>query len=259
LRLLTEKKAAFQVDFGFGEALAFATIVVKYIPIRLVGQDSRRGTFSQRHAVIFDQKSAECFIPLHSLPQGDELFEVYDSPLSEYASLGFEYGYSLANTVSLVIWEAQFGDFANGAQIIIDQYIASGKSKWGDSIKLTLLLPHGYEGQGPEHSSARMERYLQLAAEDNLTIAVPTTPSQYFHLLVKQAYARRPLIIFTPKGLLRHPDCVSPLIEFSEGRFQEVIDDEKVASVIQELIFCQGHIFYQVKRALKPTSARIRI
>lgn len=256
---LMAKKGESKIDFAFAEALSFGSLIEKGVPIRLTGQDSRRGTFSQRHAVLVDQKTNACYVPLQACKNGDALFEVYDSPLSEYAALGFEYGYTLASQKSLVMWEAQFGDFANGAQIVIDQYIAAGESKWGVSSTITLLLPHGYEGQGPEHSSGRMERFLQLAAEDNICIAVPTTPSQYFHLLYTQPFCKKPLIVFTPKGLLRHPECVSSLHELSQGHFLEVIDDQKERESINEIIFCQGKVYYEVKGVVGANQALVRI
>ena len=193
------------IDWGQAEALAFAALLVDGIPIRLTGQDTERGTFSHRHAVLHDVNTGATYTPMQHLDEATASFEIHNSPLSEYACLGFEYGYSVAAPETLVLWEAQFGDFVNGAQIIIDQFISAGLSKWGETSRLTLLLPHGYEGNGPEHSSARLERFLQLAAQENIRIANCTTAAQYFHLLRKQALdvTARPLVVMTPKGLLR--------------------------------------------------------
>jgi 2-oxoglutarate dehydrogenase E1 component len=258
LRLLEleSENARYKVDWAFAEALAFGSVLTENIPIRLVGQDSRRGTFSQRHAVWFDAQTEAQYVPLQHIQKGQANFEVYDTPISEFATLGFEYGYSLASPKALVLWEAQFGDFANGAEVIIDQYIAAGESKWGAKSNLTLLLPHGYEGQGPEHSSARMERFLQLAAEDNIVVISPSTPSQYFHLLRRQAESnsatqdlRKPLIVFTPKGLLRHNECVSTIDELATSHFETIIDDTKDYEEIERLLFCQGRIYYDLIHA----------
>ena len=262
LRELHEKKLQYTVTWAFAEALAFGSIVLSDTQVRLVGQDTRRGTFSQRHAAIADQKTGEFYYPLKELKKEQASFDVYDSSLSEFAALGFEYGYSLGNPESLVLWEAQFGDFANGAQIVIDQYVAAGESKWGNHSKLTLLLPHGYEGQGPEHSSARIERFLQLAAEDNMYITNPTTPAQYFHVLRRQAFSslRRPLIIFTPKALLRHPVCISTLEELATGAFQEVIDDTVIPEKVERVVICQGKIYYDLlamRQKVAPDSVAI--
>lgn len=245
-----------QIDWAFAEALAFGTLLQEQVPIRLAGQDSKRGTFSQRHAMWVDQLSGNRYYP-HTSISAD--FEVVDSYLSEYAALGFEYGYSLARPEALVLWEAQFGDFANGAQIMIDQYIAPGEQKWGVHSKLALLLPHGYEGQGPEHSSARIERFLQLAAEDNMFITNPTTPAQYFHLLRRQAQMQKPLVVFTPKGLLRAPECVSSLAEFCSGTFKEVLDEVKDPQQVLRLIFCSGRFYYDLAARCGNDTAVIRI
>ena len=195
------------VDWGTGEALAFGSLVLEGTPVRLSGQDSRRGTFTHRHAVVVDFNTGAEYFPLANLDPKQAPFDVYDSSLSEAAVLGFEFGYSLDDPGSLVMWEAQFGDFANGAQVIIDQFLTSGESKWNRSSGLVLLLPHAYEGQGPEHSSARLERFLQMCAEDNIQVAYPTTPAQYFHLLRRQVKRnfRKPLVVMTPKSLLRSP------------------------------------------------------
>ena len=225
------------VDFGQAEALAFASLLADGVPIRLTGQDVERGTFSHRHLVLHAAETGAPHAPIQHLSQARTSFEVRNSPLSEYAALGFEYGYAVATPEALVLWEAQFGDFANGAQIVIDQFIASGFSKWGESSRLTLLLPHGYEGNGPEHSSARIDRFLQLAAENNLRIANPTTSAQYFHLLRRQALedVPRPLVVFTPKGLLRSPVASSTLHELATGSFQVVLGDAEAASPFAEL------------------------
>jgi len=252
---LKAKSETKMLDWAGAESLAFATLLQAGISIRLDGQDSARGTFSQRHAVWIDQKNNLQYTPFSQFPNAS--FEVINSPLAEYATLGFEYGYSLGAPNTLVLWEAQFGDFVNGAEIIIDQYIAAGESKWGVECGLTLLLPHGYEGQGPEHSSARMERFLQLAAENNMRIANPTTPVQYYHLLRRQALLRpeKPLIVFTPKGLLRHPDCVSSFESLQQGIFQEIMASDEPAETV---IFCQGRVYYDIKDELNQHSQIVR-
>ncbi|HLW66748.1 MAG TPA: 2-oxoglutarate dehydrogenase E1 component [Gemmataceae bacterium] len=236
-----------KVDWGFAEALAFGSLLVEKIPIRLSGQDSGRGTFSQRHAVLVDQETGECYVPLDHLGPEQAPFAVYDSPLSEFALLGFEFGYTLDSPNTLVLWEAQFGDFANGGQVIVDQFIASSESKWQRSSGLVLLLPHGYEGQGPEHSSARLERFLQLCADDNIQVVNTTAPAQYFHLLRRQVKRnfRKPLIIMTPKSLLRHPLAKSALNEFTTGHFREVLDDPTAdANKVRRVVLCSGKIYY---------------
>jgi len=230
------------IDWSFAETLAFLSILHEGISIRLAGQDSGRGTFSQRHAVWVDQTTGKLHVPLSNNQKA--IFEVIDSPLSEYAVLAFEYGYSLSCPNTLVLWEAQFGDFANNAQVIIDQYIAAGEKKWGSQSDLILLLPHGYEGQGPEHSSARMERFLLLCAEDNMTLASPTTPAQYYHLIRRQATYKKPLVVFTPKGLLRHPACKSTPSDL-EGVFEKIIVNDAVQKPKRALI-CQGRIYYDL-------------
>jgi 2-oxoglutarate dehydrogenase E1 component len=238
------------IDWGMGEHLAFATLLKEGIHVRLSGQDSRRGTFSHRHAMWMDQKIEKKFFPLNHLMKKQGRFDVFNSPLSEYGVLGFEFGYSLTypNSESIVLWEAQFGDFSNGAQIIIDQFIATGEQKWGSSSNLVLLLPHGYEGQGPEHSSARIERFLQLCGNDNMFVVSPTTPSQFFHLLRRQVIRNlhKPLIVFTPKGLLRHPSCVSSLAEFAKNTFEEVLDDPEQTTRVEKLLFCSGRLYYDI-------------
>jgi 2-oxoglutarate decarboxylase len=217
--------------------------------VRLAGQDSRRGTFTQRHAVLIDRLNGNEYTPLRNLAPDQEQFWVYDSLLSEYAAMGFEYGYSVARSDALVCWEAQFGDFADGAQTIIDEFIASGEAKWGQRSAVALLLPHGYEGQGPDHSTGRPERFLQLAAESNMTIAMCSTPASYFHLLRRQALSdvRRPLIAFTPKSLLRLKAAVSPLEEFTDGEFRPVIGDTTVDPAgVRRIILCSGKVYYDL-------------
>lgn len=241
-----------KIDWATAELLAFGTLLVEGFPVRLSGQDSRRGTFSQRHAVLIDTETEEEYVSLnHILPNQKAFLAIYDSPLSELAVLGFEYGYSTQTLHGLTLWEAQFGDFSNGAQIIIDQFISSGEKKWEQQSNLVLLLPHGYEGQGPEHSSARIERYLQLCAEDNMYVCFPTTPAQYFHLLRRQLLSpvRKPLIVFTPKSLLRHPLVFSPPEAFTEGAFEEVLADpssQVVSTSVERVLLCSGKIFYEL-------------
>jgi 2-oxoglutarate dehydrogenase E1 component len=236
------------LDWGTGEALAFATLLGEGVPVRLSGQDCRRGTFNQRHAAIVDQKTGQLYVPLAFIAPGQAPVQIYDSMLSEAAVLGFEYGHSLEMPEGLTLWEAQFGDFANGAQVIIDQFIASGHAKWDRASGLTLLLPHGYEGQGPEHSSARIERYLALCADNNLQVAYPSTPAQLFHLLRRQARLpyRRPLIVFTPKSLLRLPACTSTLAAFATGRFAPLLADSEPQAQVQTLLLCTGKIYYEL-------------
>lgn len=235
------------VDYGMGEMLAYGTLLQEGVSLRLAGQDSQRGTFSHRHAVYIDQENGNRYSPLSTI-NSSTYVEIINSYLSEYAALGFEYGFSIEADKTLVIWEAQFGDFANGAQILIDQYLAAGEQKWGQKSSLTLLLPHGYEGQGPEHSSARIERFLSLAAANNLLICNPTTPAQIFHLLRLQGKKKEkcPLICFTPKSLLREPLCQSPLEDFTEGRFQKVIDDPLKPIHAKKVYFCSGKVFYEL-------------
>ncbi|HEU4784024.1 MAG TPA: 2-oxoglutarate dehydrogenase E1 component, partial [Ktedonobacterales bacterium] len=233
------------IDWGFAETLALATILADGTPIRLTGQDSERGAFSQRHDVLHDAKTGAAYIPLQALPQANASFAIYNSPLSEASALGFEYGYSVHAPNTFVLWEAQFGDFANAGQVLIDQFIVAARAKWRKLPGLALLLPHGYEGQGPEHSSGRLERYLQLAAEDNLRVANCTTSAQYFHLLRAQASllatAPRPLVVMTPKSLLRHPRAGSSLSDLAEGSFKPVLDDfNGEAGGVRRLILCSG-------------------
>ncbi|MFL6038099.1 MAG: 2-oxoglutarate dehydrogenase E1 component [Gaiellaceae bacterium] len=237
------------IDWGQAEALAFASLLVEGIPIRLTGQDTERGTFSHRHAVLHDVNTGETYTPLQNLGEQTAAFEIYNSPLSEYACLGFEYGYSIAAPETLVMWEAQFGDFVNGAQIVIDQFIVAGLSKWRETTRLTLLLPHGYEGNGPEHSSARLERFLQLAAQENIRVANPTTSAQYFHLVRRQALdaAGRPLVVMTPKGLLRLKQASSTLADLAEGSFRPVLDDAAANhDETTRLVLCSGKLYYDI-------------
>jgi 2-oxoglutarate dehydrogenase E1 component len=236
------------IDWGNAEILAYAALLDEGVSVRLSGQDSRRGTFSHRHCVLHDSSDGSTYVPLSAIAREGVGFQAWDSPLSEFGVLGFEYGYSLESPRDLVIWEAQFGDFANGAQVIIDQFIASGETKWNRASGLVLMLPHGYEGQGAEHSSARIERFLQLCAANNMILANPTTPAQMFHLLRRQVKMtfRRPLIIFTPKSLLRHPECVSSISEICNGSFLEVIADRVDPALVQRVLICSGKIYYDL-------------
>ena len=266
-RRLQTWKAGGPYDWGFAEALAFGSLLLEKTPVRLSGQDSRRGTFSHRNSVFYDEVSRERYIPLMHLAQDQARFCVYNSPLSEYAVLGFDYGYSMDFPSMLCIWEAQFGDFANGAQIIIDQFIASSESKWRRPSSIVMLLPHGYEGQGPEHSSARLERFLQLCAEENMQVCNLTTPAQYFHVLRRQIHRgfRKPLVIMTPKSLLRSEDAVSRNEDFTSSRFYEILDDPAAeADKISRLIFCSGKVYYDLVRGRKEagqseTTAIVRV
>ncbi|ACZ90932.1 multifunctional 2-oxoglutarate metabolism enzyme [Streptosporangium roseum] len=241
-----------RIDWGMGETLAFGSLLIDGHPVRLVGQDSRRGTFVQRHAVLVDRVTGEEHTPLKTFNEGTTKFYVYDSLLSEYAALGFEYGYSVERPEALVAWEAQFGDFVNGAQSVIDEYITAGEQKWGQRSGVTLLLPHGYEGQGPDHSSARIERFLQMCAYDNMTVAQPTLPANYFHLLRWQTKSNRhrPLVVFTPKSLLRHKAAVSPVSEFTSGSFRPVLGDTTVnPAEVRKVVLCSGKIYYDLAAA----------
>ena len=247
------------IDWGTAEALAFATLLVEGTPVRLCGQDSVRGTFSQRHAALFDQETGEEYLPLAQLSPTQARFEAYDSLLSEAAVLGFEYGYSLADPHTLTIWEAQFGDFANGAQVIIDQFISSAHAKWQRMSGLVMLLPHGYEGQGPEHSSARIERFLQACAGDNIQVVNCTSPAQYFHVLRRQMHRafRAPLVVFTPKSLLRLRRAASRVQELVGGRFQPVIGDPRAADdpgSVERLVLCSGKLYYELEAARRQGS-----
>jgi 2-oxoglutarate dehydrogenase E1 component len=238
-----------QIDWGHAETLAFGSLLNQNIPIRLTGQDVQRGTFSHRHIVLHDVETGALATPLQSV--SDARLEVHNSPLTETAVIGFEYGYSVAADKDVVLWEAQFGDFVNVAQVMIDQFLSSGHMKWGQYSRLTLLLPHGHEGQGPEHSSARLERFLQLCAEQNMRVTYPTTPAQYFHMLRRQALRRpeRPMIVMTPKSLLRLPSAASAVSELTEGNFQHVLDDPTVedADAIERLVLCTGKIYYDIQ------------
>jgi 2-oxoglutarate dehydrogenase E1 component len=237
------------IDYGMAEALAFASLAKAGVPVRFSGQDSRRGTFNQRHAVLIDVEDASEYMPLEHIAPDQARFEIYDSMLSELAVLGFEYGYSRDFPETLVCWEAQFGDFANGAQIIVDQFITAGEDKWGLLSGIVLLLPHGYEGQGPEHSSARFERYLQLCGEDNIQVCQPSTAAQYFHMLRRQALMpwRKPLIVMTPKSMLRHKDSASTVEDLGYERFRKVVGDPDVSEA-QRVILCTGKIGHELKR-----------
>jgi 2-oxoglutarate dehydrogenase E1 component len=235
------------IDFGMAEALAFGSLLAEGVPVRLTGQDTRRGTFNQRHAALIDIETEEEYVPLEHLARDPAWCEIYNSPLSEASVLGFEYGFSRDYPEALVLWEAQFGDFANGAQIVIDQFIAASEDKWNLLSGIVLLLPHGYEGQGPEHSSARIERFLELAARDNIQICQPSTAAQYFHLLRRQVLRtwRKPLIVFTPKSMLRNPAASSPLSELTGGRFQNVIPDVGDGSA-ERVLLCTGKIGHEL-------------
>ncbi|MDH3267129.1 MAG: 2-oxoglutarate dehydrogenase E1 component, partial [Gammaproteobacteria bacterium] len=241
------------MDWGFAETLAYAALIDAGFDCRLVGQDSGRGTFFHRHAVLHNQINNREFTPLQHIVERENAFRVIDSLLSEEAVLGFEYGYATTEPNTLVVWEGQFGDFANGAQVVIDQFISSGESKWGRLCGMTMLLPHGYEGQGPEHSSARLERFLQLCAENNLQVCVPSTPAQMFHMLRRQMVRpyRKPLIVMTPKSLLRHKMAVSPLTALSSGEFEPIIPEmERIeARNTRRVVFCSGKVYYDLLEA----------
>ena len=238
------------IDWGFGELLAFGSLLIEGTKVRLAGQDARRGTFVQRHATFFDRETGAEWMPLSFITEQQAQLQVYNSLLSEYAAMGFEYGYSVEEPNALTLWEAQFGDFANGAQTIIDEFISSGDQKWGQQSSLVLLLPHGYEGQGPDHSSARIERFLQLCAENNMTVAQPSTPASHFHLLRRQAYAtpRRPLVIFTPKSMLRLKAASSEVSDFTNGTFQPLIQDQQglQPQSVKKVLFCSGKIYWEL-------------
>ncbi|MGA8112554.1 MAG: multifunctional oxoglutarate decarboxylase/oxoglutarate dehydrogenase thiamine pyrophosphate-binding subunit/dihydrolipoyllysine-residue succinyltransferase subunit, partial [Actinocatenispora sp.] len=241
------------IDWAMGELIALGSLVLQDVSVRLAGQDSRRGTFVQRHSVVVDSQSGAEYSPLSRLDEEQARFWVYDSLLSEYAAMGFEYGYSVENPEVLVAWEAQYGDFANGAQLVVDEFISSGEAKWGQESSVTLLLPHGHEGQGPDHTSGRVERYLQLCAEDNLRVAIPTTPANYFHLLRRQGLSpkRKPLVVFTPKVLLRHKRAVSDVDDFTNGTFQPVLADSTIKdpSSVKRVLLCTGKVYYDLLAA----------
>ncbi|MEU3446222.1 multifunctional oxoglutarate decarboxylase/oxoglutarate dehydrogenase thiamine pyrophosphate-binding subunit/dihydrolipoyllysine-residue succinyltransferase subunit [Streptomyces thermolilacinus] len=238
------------IDWGMGETLAIGSLLMEGVPVRLAGQDSRRGTFGQRHAVLVDQETNEDYTPLLYLSDDQARYNVYDSLLSEYAAMGFEYGYSLARPDALVMWEAQFGDFVNGAQTVVDEFISSAEQKWGQTSGVTLLLPHGYEGQGPDHSSARPERFLQLCAQNNMTVAMPTSPANYFHLLRWQVHNphHKPLVVFTPKSMLRLKAAASKMDEFTTGGFRPVIGDTTAdPAAVRKVVFCSGKVYYDLE------------
>lgn len=241
------------VDWAFAEALAFGSLLTEGTSVRLSGQDSRRATFSQRHAVLYDQVTNEEYIPLNNIREGQARFFIYDSLLSEYAVTGFEYGYSVSDPSVLVIWEAQFGDFSNGAQIVFDQFLSAAEEKWGQTSSMVVLLPHGYEGQGPEHSSARLERFLQLCAEENMIVCYLSTPANYFHALRRQVKReiKKPLILMTPKSLLRHAQAVSDIKELTDGAFRHVICDNVDPVTVQRVLVCSGKIYYDLQKALQ--------
>jgi 2-oxoglutarate dehydrogenase E1 component len=260
------------LDWGMAEHLAFASLLSAGIDVRLSGQDSERGTFSHRHAVLHDQKRSirgeGTYVPLENVSDDQGRFSVTNSVLSEAAVLGFEYGYSVVRQNALVMWEAQFGDFANGAQVVIDNFLSAGAAKWGQHSGLTMLLPHGQEGEGPEHASARLERYLQLCAQENMRVVQPTTPAQIFHLLRMQAVLRDrvPLIVMTPKSLLRHPEAVSNLEDLAQGRFNEILGEsptQEAASKVDRVILCSGKVYFELlerrRRAQKDNIALIRV
>jgi multifunctional 2-oxoglutarate metabolism enzyme len=267
LKPLLDKRAAMveddAIDWATGELLAFGALVLDGHPVRLVGQDSRRGTFGQRHAVLVDRHTGAEYTPLKQLESGAAKFFVHDSLLSEFAAMGFEYGYSVARPEALVCWEAQFGDFFDGAQTIVDEFISSGEQKWGQRSGVVLLLPHGYDGQGPDHSSARIERFLSLCAQDNMTVAIPTTPGNYFHLLRWQGLSDRhkPLIVFTPKSMLRLKAAASPVTDFTTGSFRPLIgsaggDD----AAVRRVVLCAGKVYYDLaarRQAVKATDTAI--
>jgi 2-oxoglutarate dehydrogenase E1 component len=239
------------IDWAMAELLAFGSLLQEGVPVRLSGQDTRRGTFAQRHAVLIDRVTAQEWTPLNGLSKDQARFWIYDSLLSEFAAMGFEYGYSVERPDALVLWEAQFGDFLNGAQTIIDEFISSSAQKWGQRSSVVLMLPHGYEGQGPDHSSARIERFLQLCAENNMTVAYPSTPASYFHLLRSQAYhrPRHPLIVFTPKSMLRLKAAGSAVEEFTSGTFRAVLPDTTAldANAVTRVLLASGKVIYDLE------------
>ncbi|MET0978094.1 MAG: multifunctional oxoglutarate decarboxylase/oxoglutarate dehydrogenase thiamine pyrophosphate-binding subunit/dihydrolipoyllysine-residue succinyltransferase subunit, partial [Paeniglutamicibacter terrestris] len=257
LKQLLEKREAMSreggIDWGFGELVAFGSLLAQGVTVRLAGQDSRRGTFVQRHAVFHDRANGNEWLPLGHLSDNQAKLWIYDSLLSEYAAMGFEYGYSVERPDALVLWEAQFGDFVNGAQTIIDEFISSAEQKWGQRSSLVMMLPHGYEGQGPDHSSARIERFLQLCAENNMVVAQPSTGANHFHLLRRQAYARprKPLVIFTPKQLLRLKAAASAVEDFTTGTFQEVIADTANLNPadVDRVLLVSGRLYYDLAAA----------
>ena len=251
-KIVTDRKTGYDnntIDWGTAETLAYGSLLTEGFDVRISGQDVERGTFSHRHAVVKVEDSEEEVVLLDHIQNKKGNFRIFNSFLSEYGVLGFDYGYALANPNALTIWEAQFGDFSNGAQIMIDQYISCGEDKWNNQNGIVLLLPHGYEGQGAEHSSARMERYLQLCARHNMYVADCTTPANFFHLLRRQMKTkfRKPLVVFSPKSLLRDPRCVSTVEELANGEFQETIDDNTVdKAAVKTLVFCTGKFYYDI-------------
>jgi 2-oxoglutarate dehydrogenase E1 component len=252
LQPLLERRAAMVtdggIDWGFGELLAFGSLLMEGTPVRLAGQDSRRGTFVQRHAVLTDKVTGAEWTPLANLTEEQAKFWIYDSLLSEFAAMGFEYGYSVERPDALVLWEAQFADFANGAQVIMDEFISSGEQKWGQRSSVVLLLPHGFEGQGPDHSSGRIERFLLMCAEGNMTVAMPSNPASHFHLLRRQAYAkpRRPLVVFTPKSMLRLKAAASSVEDFTTGTFRPVIPETRQLGDVDRVLLCSGKIYWEL-------------
>jgi 2-oxoglutarate dehydrogenase E1 component len=255
-RQLLRRRERFEggaIDWALAESLAFGSLALEGVPVRLSGEDSGRGTFSQRHAVLYDYRTAAAYVPLDNLSPDQARFTVFDSLLSEFAVLGFEYGYSAAYPEALVMWEAQFGDFVNGAQVVVDQFLVSAESKWGVTSGIVLLLPHGYEGQGPDHSSARLERFLQLASGGNIRVVYPSTPAQYFHLLRLQARhpVRKPLVVLTPKSLLRQRDCVSETDALTGGGFRALLDDPRAVDPdgVRRLLLCSGKVYYDLDAA----------
>ena len=261
-RRLDEQRSAVEegrtIDWGTAELLSFGTLLREGTPVRLSGQDSMRGTFSQRHAVWFDTNNGQGFIPLNGVHPEQARLCVYNSSLTEGAVLGFEYGYSLEAPEMLILWEAQFGDFANGAQVIIDQFLVSSGAKWGRTSGLVMLLPHGYEGQGPEHSNGYLERYLMACAEHNIQVCNLTTPAQYFHVLRRQIKRpfRRPLIVMSPKSMLRHPRAVSPVADLVDGQFHEVLDDPAPPEQPTRMVLCSGKLFYDLLAGREKRSAQ---
>jgi 2-oxoglutarate dehydrogenase E1 component len=238
------------IDWGFGELLAFGSLLIEGVNVRLSGQDARRGTFVQRHATFHDRNTGQEWMPLQYVTEVQARLQVYNSLLSEYAVMGFEYGYSVEDPGTLTLWEAQFGDFVNGAQTVVDEFISSAEQKWSQYSSLVLLLPHGYEGQGPDHSSARIERFLQLCAENNMTVAQPSTPASHFHLLRRQAFSepKRPLIVFAPKSMLRLKAASSAVEDFTSGTFRPLINDEQNLdpAKVTKVLFCSGKIYWDL-------------
>ncbi|MET0863966.1 MAG: multifunctional oxoglutarate decarboxylase/oxoglutarate dehydrogenase thiamine pyrophosphate-binding subunit/dihydrolipoyllysine-residue succinyltransferase subunit, partial [Nakamurella sp.] len=237
------------IDWAFGELVALGSIAMEGRLVRLSGQDTRRGTFVQRHSVLIDHKTGAEYLPLQHLSEEQARVLIYDSALTEYAALGFEYGYSVANREAMVMWEAQFGDFVNGAQSVIDEYLSSGEAKWGQQSGVVLLLPHAHEGQGPDHTSGRIERFLQLCAEGSMTVAVPSTPANYFHLLRRHVLdgVHRPMVVFTPKSMLRNKAAVSSVADFTDGKFESVIADHAVdPAEVKKVLLTSGKLYYEL-------------